>query len=196
MAEPTPRFTLRDFPFVARLTLAAFLCSVGLGYLGALAQLSVQQAKPGSQTWPMPGADEVVATYHGKPGVTTLERLIEAPETEPFNAAGSMRKAFTSKSGGWVNAIKKKAGDIDDLDDKEQAKKLAEAEAALRKERKAEADIVLHWIKEGKLDKKAYEDNNYPVPDSMKDAPITPKFVEKENGVQHVKIKRLIDTLR
>ncbi len=179
MSEPTRRFTLRDLPFAARLTLAAFLISVGLGYFAALVQLHVQQASPGQL---LPGSEEVVAAYHGKPGQSVLERLIATPETAPFTSSGSMRAAFTTQSGGWRAAMAKVAGD-------------PHAQAQLRKERDGEAAALVHWITEGKLDKKAYDDDSYPLPESMKDTPITPRFVEEDAaGKKEVHVKSIIDT--
>src|SRR5207248_2576382 len=58
--------------------------------------------------------------------------------------------------------------------------------------RDGEAAILVHWIREGKLDKKAYEDDLYRVPESMKDMPITPDFVEEKDGVKYVTINNLI----
>src|SRR4051794_7812044 len=161
MAEPSRRITLRDLPFVARLTLAVFLISVGVGYFSALVQLHVQQAKPGQV---LPGEKEVGENYHGREGVSTLQRLITNPETEPFSSSGSMRAAFTTQSAGWRVQIKKLAGDTNGMDEGTTKQKLAEAEAKLRKERDGEAAVLVHWIKEGKLDKKAYDDDKYPLP--------------------------------
>ena len=68
---PLPRTVLRDLPLSARLVLALFMISVGLGYFSALVQLHFQQAPAGKL---LPGADEAKATYSSKPGVSQLER--------------------------------------------------------------------------------------------------------------------------
>ena len=57
----------------------------------------------------LPTPEDVVDAYHGKHGISTLERLIIANETLPFNGAGSMRAAFTIRSSGWVRRIREKA---------------------------------------------------------------------------------------
>src|SRR5439155_27362459 len=102
-----PRFTLRELPFSARLTLALFLVSVGLGYGAALIQIHFQHASPGEF---MPSPHDVVVKYHGDPDpskrVSTLQRLIEAGEGQTFNGSGSMAPAFTTRSSGWRSALR------------------------------------------------------------------------------------------
>jgi hypothetical protein len=205
MAESTPRFTLRDLPFVARLTLALFLISVGLGYFSALVQLHTQQAQPGQL---LPGDDELVATYHGKPGVSTLERLITTNENLPLTGAGSMRSAFTTRALDWNDdvfeerAFKKYAADLpadlkpqekqdkwDKLDQKEREKKIDEAQKEVRKEREAEADAVVAWIHDD-LNKDAYENDSFPRPESLKDAPMMRKFAPGDGKT--IRIKTLL----
>jgi hypothetical protein len=198
MAEPAPtRRTIRDLPFAARVTIAAFLISVGFGYFAALVQLHVQQAKPGQI---LPGEHEVIDVYHGpEHPVSTLERLINNPETDSFSSSGSMRAAFTTRSAGWAVQKRKAAGDLTGLDDQAKKKRLAEAEAKLRKERDGEAAILIHWITEGKMDEKAYDDDKYPLPnplpESMKDTQLSEEWVDKDeaSGVQYVRIAGILD---
>jgi hypothetical protein len=64
MSSPTPRFTLRDLPLPAKLVVSTFLISVGLGYLWAMAQIHFKHASPGR---PMPGIEDLVARFSGKP---------------------------------------------------------------------------------------------------------------------------------
>ena len=103
------RFTLRDLPLAARLTLAVFLIAVGLGYSSALVQLHFQHATPGNV---LPSIDDVVRKFHGETDpikkVSTLERLIDTPSHEdtPFNGSGSMARAFTTKSSDFSREIK------------------------------------------------------------------------------------------
>src|SRR5579871_5510997 len=103
------RLVLRDLPRPARLVIAAFLISVGLGYASAMAQLHFQHASPGN---PLPSADDVIRHFHGDPDpkarVSPLVRLVEAPDDLPFNGSGSMAPAFTTRSNGWKSAIKKR----------------------------------------------------------------------------------------
>src|SRR6516165_5349764 len=107
---PTPaRLRLRDLPLSARLVLSAFLISVGCGYFAALVQLHFQHASPGA---PLPSHDDVVRRFHGPTGAKPkpkLAALLEADESLPFNGGGTMRTAFTTKSGGWETAVKKRA---------------------------------------------------------------------------------------
>jgi hypothetical protein len=92
MDTPPPRIVLRNLTLATRLTLAAFLVSLGIGYCSALVQLHFQHAKPGSA---LPSADDAVTAFHGSPGVSQLERLLLADEGKPFNrqAAGRVPAA-------------------------------------------------------------------------------------------------------
>src|SRR3954471_15790177 len=104
---PAARWTLRDLPLAARLTLAAFLISVGLGYFSALVQLHFQHAEPGQH---LPAAEQAVLKFHpfpvGKPPKSRFQLLIEADESLPFNGTGQMAAAFTTRSEGWKGKIK------------------------------------------------------------------------------------------
>jgi len=166
-----PRFTLRELPFSARLTLALFLVSVGLGYGAALIQIHFQHASPGDF---MPSPHDVVVKYHGDPDpakrVSTLQRLIEAGEGQTFNGSGSMTPAFTTRSSGWKSALRQKP------------------EADLRRERDGERDAVLLWLKEG-LGHAAYDADRLPLPVSWGDKPVTPEFKTDDGAV---KIKSLL----
>src|SRR5262245_27341191 len=101
--DTSPPLTLRDLPLAARLTLAAFLISVGIGYFSALVQLHFQHASPGSL---LPTADDATKVYHGATGqrpMSKMEHLLEAEESLKLNSNGQMRTAFTSSSEGWVS---------------------------------------------------------------------------------------------
>jgi len=167
-----PRFTLRELPFSARLTLALFLVSVGLGYGAAIIQIHFQHASPGEF---MPSAHDVVVKYHGDPDpakrVSALQRLIEASEEgRSFNGSGSMAPAFTTRSTGWRSALREKP------------------EAELRRERDGERDAVLLWLKEG-ANQAAYDGDRLPLPVSWGNKPVTAEF-KTEDGA--VKIKSLL----
>ncbi len=163
------RWTLRDLPFAARLAIAGFLISVGVGYFSALVQLHFQHASNGEM---MPTGKDAVRIFHGEPGVTVLERLLLAPETEPFTGSGSMRAAFTFNAIGWDPDLE------------------PEAMAKLRRERDGEALILAHWVRHG-LDKASYENNGYAIPGELKGQPITKKYLDQEKeGV--VQIKKLL----
>src|SRR5262245_10225342 len=111
MSNPSPfRLTLRDLPFSARLALAVFLASVGLGYLSALVNLHFAEASPGEA---LPTKDDVTRAYARTDGVSQLERLLEAHPSLPFNGTGSMRSAFTRrKVGGWKTLVRKKGAEL------------------------------------------------------------------------------------
>jgi hypothetical protein len=161
---------LRNLSLATRLTLAAFLVSVGLGYCSALVQVHFQHAKPGNA---LPSADDAVAAFHGSPGVSQLERLLLADEGKPFNGSGSMRETFTTISGGWKAAIKRRA--------KEKNIALDQAETELRREREGEILAVVDWIRAG-AKRETYEGNNHPLSAHLFSHPISPKFVENDTG--------------
>lgn len=169
--------TLRDLPIAARLVLATFLISVGVGYFSALVQLHFQQASPGQL---MPEADDAVRAYSGdqKRPMSKIEALLEAPAELPFNGAGQMRTAFTKKSGGWEGKLKK-------LKPEEQQK--------LEAEREGERLALLEWIRAG-ADKESFdkgEDGDFVLPDSLAQQPVSEEYLVKEGGKSHVKIKSL-----
>ncbi|MFM7149847.1 MAG: hypothetical protein ACKO23_08395 [Gemmataceae bacterium] len=179
------RWTLRDLPLAARLAIASFLISVGIGYFSAMVQLHFQHAKPGSL---LPTTEDSIKTFHGTSGDTPksrLVRLIEADDNLPFNGNGQMSAAFTSRSQGWKTSIKEKAkngaksGEAD----------LAEAEKKLREERDSERMVVVEWLSGGaKWD--VYEKDRYPIPESLKGKPFTSEFLSEE-GEPAIKIKSL-----
>src|SRR5439155_26861653 len=134
MPDTSRRWVLRDLPFAARLVLAAFLVTTGIGYLSALVQLHFQHASPGNF---MPTAADAERVFAGKQGhaVSQVEALINADESLPFGGNGQMRGAFTKHSEGWKDAIKElsKTKHIDK----------AAAEEELRKEREGERLALL-----------------------------------------------------
>jgi len=62
--SPTSRYTLRDLPLPAKLVVTAFLISVGLGYLWAMAQIHFKHASLGN---PMPTTEDLVSRFSGVP---------------------------------------------------------------------------------------------------------------------------------
>jgi hypothetical protein len=87
-------WNLQDASLALRLVIAVFLASVGIGYCSALVNLHFQEASPGN---PLPDAKDVIRAYHGEDSTNQIARLLNAPESLPFNGAGSMRGAFTQK---------------------------------------------------------------------------------------------------
>jgi hypothetical protein len=181
---PPPRWTLRQLPLAARLTLAAYLIAVGLGYLSALVNLHFQEARPDEI---LPSDEDVVTIYSGKSQVSQLERLLVAHPSLPFNGQGSMRGSMTGvKSSGWKGAVKKKAKELKlDLNIRTQAK---QAEAAVQEDLDGERLSLIAWIKAGP-DKEAYEKDAYVRGPKLAAHPINPKFLNDDNSV---KIKSII----
>src|SRR5262249_12127617 len=155
-------FRLRDLGLAPRLVIAAFLISVGLGYFSALVQLHFQYATSGNL---LPGAEETLSAYHGRPGMSMLERLLRADESQPFNGTGSMRQAFFSKSARWGIDTNPK-------------KKTHEQIAKLRSERDGEVAALLDWINTG-LNKEDYENDSHVLPADPAAHPVTDRFLVK-----------------
>jgi hypothetical protein len=189
--SPSPRWTLRDLPFAARLTLAGFLISVGIGYVSALVQLHFQHATPGSM---LPTPEDAVRKFHGgtKP-LSRIEQLLTADENLPFNGSGQMRSAFTSRSEGWKSAIKKKAREMvkGRRDAKPNEADLEKAETALRAERETEKEALLAWIKSGanSLD---LENDSFCLPPPLDKQPIDKRFAMEGPNGPSVKINSIL----
>ena len=166
MYPPPDRMILRSFPFAVRLTLAAFLIAVGVGYCSALVQVHFQDAK-GGQLLPTPA--DMVRKFNGEQDpakrLSTIERLIRTPESDdvPFTGQGSMFRAFTDKSSEWRKAIK------------------GRPEADVRKERAGERDAVLAWVRGG-LSRADFDADRLPRPPG--DHPITQEFLNADGTVK------------
>ena len=173
MAAEERRFVLRDLPLPARLTLALFLVTVGLGYFSALVQLHFQHA---SASEFLPSTADVVRHFHGTSGPpkSRLEMLVEADESLPFNGSGSMAAAFSTRSEGWARSVK-------DLAKEKQIDEKA-AEALLRTERRGEQMAVLAWIN-SELPRGDYDADNFTLPNELRSFPITKEYVDG-NGVR------------
>jgi hypothetical protein len=176
------RFVLRDLPFASRVVIAIFLMSVGVGYCSALVQLHFNGgAKPGQA---IPGPDQAMEVYTGKRGPkpkSQIERLLEADETLKFHGTGQMREAFTRKSSGWSGALRGAKAKGDDAVQK------------LIDERDGERVALLEWVRGG-APEKAYKDDDFPLPETLKDQRISEEYVIKEDGMpRRVKIKTLIE---
>jgi hypothetical protein len=195
MTDPTyPRtFTLRHLPLAARLTLAVFLISVGIGYLSALVQLHFQHASPGSLLPTPEDAEKIFSGHRGPKPLSRIEVLVEADEKMPFNGQGEMSRAFTSRSEGWKGKIKDKAKELGkgrrDLD-------LDAAETALRKERDTERLALLEWVRGG-ASKAEYKQDRFCLPDALAGHPVTEEYlVVTDDGKpaepRAVKIKSLL----
>jgi hypothetical protein len=180
--EPTVgRFVLRDLTLPSRLVIATFLISVGFGYFSALVQLHFQHAPSGRL---LPGTAETLTTYHGTAGMSQLERLLRADESQSFNGSGSMRPAFFGKSARWridTNPKKKTPDEIQ----------------ALRIQREGEVNAVLDWIVSG-MNKDEYERDKHRLSPDLAGRPITDRYLvkgpnDKPVSPAEVKIKSILD---
>ena len=126
MPTSSQGLTLGGLPAPVRLVIAVFLISVGVGYCSALVQC-ISSTAPGKL---LPGPEDAVATYYGQERMSVLGELLTADEGKPFNGSGTMRVAFTTKSAGWLRAIRKKT--------EEHHLDSAQAEAELYREREGE----------------------------------------------------------
>ena len=182
-APPRPRFCLRTLGLPTRLTLAVFLVSVGVGYLSALVQLHFQHAGPGKL---LPEPEDAVNVFHGKANMSQMERLLVSSEHKPFNGQGSMRAAFTKRSGGWEKELKRrtnaKEGDA------------AAGEKELREERVGEIAALVQFIRNNsEKDQPKWKDQweAMPLPDGWKQ-PITKKYITEVNGKKAVTIGEIV----
>jgi hypothetical protein len=190
----TPRWTLRQLPFAARLTLAVFLVSVGIGYFSALVQLHFQHAKRGNM---LPTGDDAVEKFHGQTGappMSQLELLLSRDDEQPFNGSGQMAAAFTRRSEGWKKAIEKKAKALrkDRRSGKPNEEKLKQGEVALRAERETERKAVLAWARAG-ASKSDYENDQFCLPEELAKQPIAEEFKVTAADAPTVKIKSIFD---
>jgi len=184
-------FVLRDLPLAARLVVALFLCSVGVGYVSALVNLHFQSAPPGEL---LPGRDEAITTYAGKQGSSQLERLLSTRETAPFNGQGSMRSALTrTRVNGWKNQVKKKADDLGLNLDKPEEK--AKVEKDVLKDLDGERLSLILWARDGAPKARgAYDEDEFVLPERYKDLQITNKFVKPNGrGERAVLVKSIVE---
>jgi hypothetical protein len=196
--HPTPaRFRLRDLPLSARLVLSAFLISVGCGYFAAMVQLHFQHAAGSGNA--LPSREQVIARFYGQHGEkpkSKMQLLLESEEDRPFNGTGTMRLAFTAKSGGWERAVKDRARKLTGRRVEPNDEQLKQATDELRKERDTERLAVLEWIEKG-ASKDAYEDDSFCVSNALATLPIDEeKFIAAPaaDGGRTVKIKTVLDT--
>jgi hypothetical protein len=190
----SPRWTLRDLPFAARLTLAVFLVSVGIGYFSALVNLHFQSASPGES---LPTKDDVISAYSGRGKTSQLERLLVAHPSHPFNGQGSMRSAFTQRrAGGWQGLRKAKAKELKiDRAALENDPKLAEkVDREVAKWLDGERLALIAWIRDG-ASKESYEEDRFELKGELAGLVINPKMVNQgPNGQPAAMIKTIIDT--
>jgi hypothetical protein len=191
----SPRWTLRDLPFAARLTLAVFLVSVGIGYFSALVQLHFQHAEPGKM---LPTPDDAVKRFHGPTGAppaSRIERLLMADENLPFNGSGQMAAAFTRRAEGWKKEVEKKAKALrkERRSGKPDEAELKKGEEALRVERETEKEALLAWLRDG-ANKSDYDSDKFCLPEALARQPIADEFKVPESDPPAVRIKSIIQS--
>lgn len=171
------RLLLRNLGLPARITLACFLLSVGIGYVSAMVQLHMQHAGPGNV---IPTSDDVIRQFHGTTDVpkSKIEKLLEADASLPFNGTGSMAPAFTTRSGDWKSTIRDYA--------KEKNVDQAKAEADLRAQRDGERAVMLLWIRSDSLSD-AFKADKFPLPSDWGNKPLSDAYREGDD----IKIKTM-----
>jgi len=174
-----PDGVLNSWPLPARIVVACFLFSVGLGFTSALVNLHFQEATPGNL---LPSGEDVVSAYHGYKGTTQLERLLMAPESLPFNGSGSMRGAFTERKGGGLKSAMKTVAEELQLDLKNPAE-AAHAKSVVLQRREGERRALLAWIYAGGSEE-TYGEKGFELPPDLASLPIT-----KDHLVHHDEAK-------
>ncbi len=183
-SEPI-RFTLRQLPCAARLTLAAFLVSVGIGYFSALVQLHFQHAQAGQ---PIPTGDDAEKRFHPRRGSPSrLEALLDADPTFKFGPK-SMRGAFVRPPSSINKAVRKR---MQELEKKGEPADKAAVEAAIREEREGERLAMLAWIRSQPTEEQ-YATDRFQLPDDLQTRPLTAEMVHEDNGVKYLKVSSLV----
>lgn len=188
-ATPPQRWTISDLPFAARLTLAAFLVSVGLGYFSALVNLHFQEATPGNV---LPDDKDVVVAYHGKSKMSQMERVLTSHHALPFNGSGSMKKVFMKPMRKFPKKEMERLAAEMKLDAKE-LKNHPILEEAFYKNMDGERVALAAWVRAG-AEREAYENDAFKLEGKLKDLKITPAFVEiDQKGKRSVLIKKIFE---
>lgn len=176
--------TLSELPLSARLTLAVFLLSVGIGYVSALVQLHFQHATPGDL---LPSPDDAVRVFHGDTGTkpkSKIEQLLpEDYQGKKMNGSGQMTAAFYNRSEDYKDAIAERARE---LAKKQGAKKPDQAikgaaTAEVDFERNGERLALIAWVRGGAKEAE-YNDDNFPLPQDIEKLPITRTMLVEQNG--------------
>jgi hypothetical protein len=176
--------TLGELPLSARLTLAVFLLSVGIGYVSALVQLHFQHATPGDL---LPSPEDAVRVFHGDTGAkpkSKIEQLLpEDYQGKKMNGSGQMTSAFYNRSEDYKDAIAERARE---LAKKQGAKKPDQAlkgaaTAEVDFERNGERLAMIAWVRGGAKETE-YNDDNFPLPQDIEKLPISRTMLVEQNG--------------
>ncbi len=181
----SPRsITLGELPLSARLTLAVFLLSVGIGYVSALVQLHFQHATPGDL---LPSPEDAIRVFHGDTGgqqKSKIEQLLpEDYQGKKMNGSGQMTAAFYNRSEDYKEAIAERARE---LAKKQGAKKPDQAikgaaTAEVDLERNGERLAMIAWVRAGAKETE-YNADNFPLPPEIEKLPITRTMLVEQNG--------------
>src|SRR5579884_3409440 len=176
--------TLGELPLPARLTLAVFLLSVGIGYVSALVQLHFQHATPGDL---LPSPEDAVRVFHGDTGgqqKSKIEQLLpEDYQGKKMNGSGQMTAAFYNHSEDYKDAIAQRARELakkQGVKKPDQAIKGA-ATAEVDLERNGERLAMIAWVRAGAKETEFNEDS-FPLPQEIAKLPITRTMLVEQNG--------------
>ncbi len=176
--------TLGELPLSARLTLAVFLLSVGIGYVSALVQLHFQHATPGDL---LPSPEDAVRVFHGDTGgqeKSKIEQLLpEDYQGKKMNGSGQMTSAFYNRSEDYKDAIAERARELakkQGVKKPDQAIKGA-ATAEVDFERNGERLAMIAWVRAGAKETE-YNGDNFPLPREIEKLPITRTMLVEQNG--------------
>lgn len=182
---PDPRvLTLRELPLAARLTLALFLLSVGIGYVSALVQLHFQHATPGDL---LPTGKDAVRIFHGAVGEkpqSKIEQLLpEDIQGKKMNGQGQMTSAFFKRADDYSEAIGERASQLAKKHGVKKPNKAIkeEAQAEVDRERDGERRAMIAWIRGG-ANESDYNDDKFLLPADVASHPVTRAFLVEENG--------------
>jgi hypothetical protein len=182
-SSPRP-VTLGELPLSARLTLAVFLLSVGIGYVSALVQLHFQHATPGDL---LPSPEDAVRVFHGDTGGqqrSKIEQLLpEAYQGKKMNGSGQMTSAFYNRSEDYKDAIAERARELakkQGVKKPDQAIKGA-ATAEVDFERNGERLAMIAWVRAGAKETE-YNADNFPLPQEIEKLPISRTMLVAQNG--------------
>ncbi len=182
--DPAPgRSLLRQLPFPAKLVVTAFLIAVGLGYFSALVQLHMKHSDKAGEA--LPTMADVVARFAGvkqfdptaAPPTSTIEQIIKGNRDEPKVSKTNMAPAFFKNSDDYADECKERGKTAVDFD------------------REGELRAMIQWTKaDPALKKKAYADDNFPLPDFDPKAPkpLTKQYAAAPD-LSAVKIKSLVE---
>lgn len=180
-----------------RVVLAALVLLAGLGGYFVYENYFKPMLKREADDWRDNHPSKYVPTVGPRPSVknhrvSTLERLLEAPEDEEFNINGTMRPAFTTKlaaRGTWRKEAAKSLG-IDPNDKAAMKKNKDRIERQLAGITEGERRALVAWVRGG-LNKEAYEEDRFELKGELAKIPLTPRFLEEQDGKRYASVKSI-----